>query len=161
MFWIASWTNQRVLQSTVGMTVTIQGPWTGRWTDCTDNWSFFVGCCFLVNIIIGLIACLQHFTVFWIGGEGKGGWRMLYNYKGVVFKIVIWGRRGVEKSTFFAFIYGPIIYGRSQIIDSASNLLLFPQKQPLLFGPCLLWPNCHPSQLTVLLSTCSVFGSVR
>jgi len=107
MFWIASWTNQRVLQRvlqfTVGMTVMIQGPWTRRWTDCTDNWSLFVGCCFLVNVIIDLTACLQHFTVFWIGGEGWGR-RMLYNYKGWSSKLlydVIWGRRGVKKSTFF------------------------------------------------------------
>jgi len=107
MFWIASWTNRRVLQSTVGMTVMIQGPWTGRWTEFTDNWSLFVRCCFVVNDIIDLIACLQYFTVFWIGGEGAGecyiitrGWssKLLYD--------VIWGRRGVKKSTFFALYIG-------------------------------------------------------
>jgi len=45
---------------------------------------------------------LEHFTVFWIGG---GGWRMLYNYKGVVFKTVIlrhMREEGCQKSTCFA-----------------------------------------------------------
>jgi len=44
----------------------------------------------------------------------------------------------------------------------ASYLLLSPIKghsSPLLFGPCLLWPNGRPSQL--LLSTCYSWLLVR
>jgi len=46
---------------------------------------------------------------------------------------------------------------RTILVASASDLLLSTSQkgaeQPLLFGPCLLWPNGRPSQL--LLSTCT------
>jgi len=139
MFWIASWTNQRVLQSTVGMTVMIQGPWTGRWTDCTDELIAFCRMLLSCECYYWFDCTLAAFHRILIGE--KGGWRMLYNHNGVGLQycyMTLYEGGGVKKSTILHYI----IYGQPQSDEYSCQRNTTTHQQS---GECSPWRNWqHP-----------------